>query len=90
MEASRNESVTLAGKAYFALEQGPKEDLDSYKKRTDASIANMTAIDPTIVPFAKIQSIHFFKGLDSGRYGQIQSAAIQSSLIGDSDGVKTP
>ena len=85
---SKSERIRDAWKAYFALEQGPKEDLDSYKKRTDASIANMTTIDPTIFPFAKIQSIHFFKGLDSGRYGQIQSAAMQSSLIGDSDGFK--
>jgi hypothetical protein len=60
-------------KAYYTPEQGPKQDLDSYKKATDACLSNIAAVDPADVPIDKRQPIFFFKNLDSGRYGNIQS-----------------
>ena len=80
---SVDERAIDALKAYYLLEQGPKQDLDSYKKATDACLSNLAAIDPASVPSNKRQSISFFKNLDSGRYGNIQSLAQQLSLLGE-------
>ena len=78
----KEERAVEALKAYYALEQG-KSDLETYKQSTDARIACIRAIDPNLVPGDLHQSIHFFKNLDSGRYGNIQSTAKQLSLLGE-------
>lgn len=79
---SKDERAVDALKAYYLNEQG-KTDLDAYKKSTDAKLACIRAIDEDCVPSDARQSILFFKNLDSGRYGNIQSTAKQLSLLGD-------